>query len=423
MRLMIVGDLQGQLVTASRIATANGAKVFHVSDTNSALRTLRGGRSAEVIMVDVEQDIASFILNLRSERIHSEIVACGLTSHKDKAVRAIKAGAKEYVPLPPDEEMIAAILEAATCGVDADEVIYKSENFQKMMVIAKKIADSQASVLISGESGTGKEVIANYIHNNSLRKIKEFISVNCAAIPENLLESELFGHEKGSFTGAVDRRIGKFEEANGGTLLLDEISEMDLRLQAKLLRVLQEREIVRVGGNRPIKLDIRIIATTNRNLLEHIRNGNFREDLFFRLNVINLQLPPLRERKEDIEELAAYFIKKYAKLNSIEEKPLSDNAKQKLVSYYWKGNVRELENTIHRSLLLAPEAQIASQDILTTNDYYQDNNAGDTLEDIERRAIEDTVNKYSGDYGKASLVLGISISLLKAKLKKYKIAS
>jgi two-component system response regulator FlrC len=208
-------------------------------------------------------------------------------------------------------------------------------------------------VLVTGESGTGKEVIARHLHQKSLRKDKPFVAVNCAAIPDNLLESELFGHEKGAFTGAVARRIGKFEEASGGTLLLDEISEMDVRLQAKLLRALQERMIDRVGGNQPVKVDLRIIATSNRNLGDAVREGSFREDLFYRLNVVHLRLPALRERPGDILALADHFAKKYAEINGLPLRPDFSEARKLLLTNSWRGNVRELENTIHRAVLLA----------------------------------------------------------------------
>ena len=219
---------------------------------------------------------------------------------------------------------------------------------------------SDASVLITGESGTGKEVLARYVHTRSNRSKKPFICVNCAAIPENLLESELFGHEKGAFTGAIARRIGKFEEATGGTLLLDEISEMDVRLQAKLLRAIQERIIDRVGGTRPVPVDIRIIATSNRNLAEAARNGTFREDLLFRLNVVNLKLPPLRERPADVIELAQYFVKKYSEVNGVALRPFSAEARKALSVHRWPGNVRELENTIHRAVLLTTGTEIGA---------------------------------------------------------------
>ena len=246
--------------------------------------------------------------------------------------------------------MLAAVTD------DNREMIYRDDAMASVVKLAQQIAGSDASVLITGESGTGKEVLARYVHARSQRAKKPFITVNCAAIPENLLESELFGHEKGAFTGALGRRIGKFEEANGGTLLLDEISEMDVRLQAKLLRAIQERVIDRVGGTKPVPVDIRIIATSNRNLTEAVRAGQFREDLMFRLNVVNLKIPPLRERPADIVELATHFVKKYSEANGLAVRPLSAEARRALNTTRWPGNVRELENTLHRAVLLSSGA-------------------------------------------------------------------
>ena len=319
MRLLIVGTLGGQLTTASKIAMDNGASVTHAENNEQALAVLRSGRGADLLMIDVALDIRDLVTRLDAERIHVPIVACGVTNDARAAVRAIHAGAKEYIPLPPDPELIAAVLAAVTD--DHREMIWRDDAMAAVVKLAQQIASSDASVLITGESGTGKEVLARYVHGRSARAKKPFITVNCAAIPENLLESELFGHEKGSFTGALARRIGKFEEANGGTLLLDEISEMDVRLQAKLLRAIQERVIDRVGGGRPVPVDIRIIATSNRNLTDAVREGKFREDLLFRLNVVNLKIPPLRERASDITELAQHFIKKYSQANGLPARP------------------------------------------------------------------------------------------------------
>src|SRR6202453_2275764 len=346
MRLLIVGTLNGQLTTATKIAMEKGAMVTHAADIAQALAVLRSGRGADLLMVDVAINIRELVAALEAEHIHAPIVACGPATDARAAVAAIQAGAKEYIPLPPDAELIAAIL--AAVADDRRELIYRDETMARVVKLAQHVAGSEASVLITGDSGTGKEVLARYVHSHSNRSKKPLICVNCAAIPETLLESELFGHEKGSFTGAVARRIGKFEEANGGTLLLDEISEIDVRLQAKLLRAIQERVIDRVGGTKPVPIDIRIVATSNRNLAEAVRDGSFREDLWFRLNVVNLKIPPLRERPSDVIELADYFIKKYAAANGTPARLLSQEARRTLTLNYWPGNVRELENTMHR---------------------------------------------------------------------------
>ena len=247
MRLLIVGTLKGQLTTATKLAMEKGASVTHADRADQALAVLRSGRGADLIMADVALDIRDLVLRLEAEHIHVPIVACGTGNDARAAVAAIHAGAKEYIPLPPDPELIAAVL--AAVSNDTRELIYRDETMAHVVKLAQQIAPSDASVLITGESGTGKEVVARYLHSRSSRARAPFVPVNCAAIPEHLLESELFGHEKGAFTGAVARRIGKFEEASGGTLLLDEISEMDTRLQAKLLRAIQERIIDRVGGS------------------------------------------------------------------------------------------------------------------------------------------------------------------------------
>lgn len=437
MRLLIIGTLGGQLTIASKIAMDKGASVTHADTNDQALAVLRSGRGADLLMVDVSLDIRDLVTRLDAERIHVSIVACGVTNDARAAVRAIHAGAKEYIPLPPDPDMIAAVL--AAVADDARDMIYRDESMAKVVKLAQQIAPSDASVLITGESGTGKEVLARFVHSRSNRAKKPFISVNCAAIPEHLLESELFGHEKGAFTGALARRIGKFEEANGGTLLLDEISEMDVRLQSKLLRAIQERVIDRVGGTRPVSVDIRIIATSNRNLADAVREGSFREDLLFRLNVVNLKLPALRERPADITELAQYFIKKYSAANSLPVRPLSAQALHALTVNRWPGNVRELENTLHRAVLLSSDAEIGADAILAPDGGRLDQTRGSdiasqaaiaaeqvtrslvgrTVAEVERDLILETLKHCLGNRTHAANILGISIRTLRNKLNEY----
>ena len=437
MRLLIVGTLGGQLTTATKIAMDKGASVTHAESNEQALAVLRSGRGADLLMVDVALDIRDLVTRLDAERIHVPIVACGVTNDARAAVNAIHAGAKEYIPLPPDPELIAAVL--AAVADDARDLIYRDDAMASVVKLAQQIAGSDASVLITGESGTGKEVLARFVHARSPRAKKPFITVNCAAIPENLLESELFGHEKGSFTGALGRRIGKFEEANGGTLLLDEISEMDVRLQAKLLRAIQERVIDRVGGNRPVPVDIRIIATSNRNLTEAVREGKFREDLLFRLNVVNLKIPPLRERPADIGELAQYFVKKYSAANGLAVRPLSAEARRALNTNRWPGNVRELENTLHRAVLLSTGPEIGVDGILSPDGARLDqargtgaaahaamaaeqvtrNLVGRTVAEVERDLILETLKHCLGNRTHAANILGISIRTLRNKLNEY----
>lgn len=425
MRLLIVGNLDGQLVAASKIATKNGAKVLHVSDIKAALMAFRSGKPIDIIFIDFNENIKDLKTSMDSERFNAPIIACGIVHDKDKAVKAIKSGAKEFLPLPPEDSLIAAIFEAISKSDEQELIIAHSPKFKDSIAIAKQVASSEASVIITGESGTGKEVIAKFIHSNSKRKDQELISINCAAIPENLLESELFGHEKGAFTGALERRIGKFEAANNSTILLDEISEMDLRLQAKLLRVLQEKEISRLGGNATIKLNVRILATSNRNLMNHVKEGKFREDLYYRLNVINIELASLRHRSLDIMPLANFFVEKYAKLNGIMKKSFSESAEKKMISYPWYGNVRELENTVHRALLLSQGKLIEESDLLLTeySNLSSMDNSERTLEEIEKEAIENAINSNKGDEVKAAMVLGISLRTLRSKLQSFKKAA
>src|SRR6516164_8861142 len=436
MRLLIVGTLKGQLTTATKLAMEKGASVTHADRAEQALAVLRSGRGADLIMADVALDIRDLVLRLEAEHIHVPIVACGTGNDARAAVAAIHAGAKEYIPLPPAPEMIAAVL--AAVANDTRDLIYRDEAMAQVIKLAQQIAGSDASVLITGESGTGKEVIARYVHARSNRVKAPFISVNCAAIPESLLESELFGHERGAFTGAVARRIGKFEEANGGTLLLDEISEMDVRLQAKLLRALQERVIDRVGGARPVPVDIRVIATSNRNLAEAVRAGTFREDLLFRLNVVNLKIPPLRERPADVIELAQHFARKYAAANGIPQRALGAEAKRQLAANRWPGNVRELENTMHRAVLLATGDEIGIDAIIAPDGMRLDAAkppavahaalaaeavtralVGRTVACVERDLILETLKHCLGNRTHAANILGISIRTLRNKLNEY----
>jgi DNA-binding NtrC family response regulator len=376
-------------------------------------------------MMDVKLDIASMVESLKAERINVPLVACGVAADAAAAVRAIRAGAKEYIPLPPDAALIAAVLEAV--AEESHSVIYRDPAMAAVLRLAEQIAPSEASVLVTGESGTGKEVLARFIHRKSRRAKQAFISVNCAAIPENLLESELFGHEKGAFTGAVARRVGKFEEANGGTLLLDEITEMHPRLQAKLLRAIQEREIDRVGGTQPVKVDIRLVATSNRDMDEAVRKGEFREDLYFRLNVVNLRLPALRERPRDIEVLAQHFAKKYAAANGIAEKPLSRTLVETLARHTWRGNVRELENTMHRAVLLATGEEIGVEAVMLATPKQAAAApaaggalVGRTVADVERDLILETLQHCLGNRTHAANILGISIRTLRNKLQQYR---
>lgn len=437
MRLLVVGRLSGQLSAAVKMAMAAGAKVGHVETIEAATHALRSGQGADLLMVDFDLDIASLIAANEAERIRVPIVACGIGADPTKAAAAIRAGAKEFIPLPPELDLIAAVL--AAVADDERPMIARDPGMEQVIRLADQVAPSDASILITGESGVGKEVLARYVHSKSRRANRPFISVNCAAIPENLLESELFGHEKGSFTGALARRIGKFEEASGGTLLLDEISEMDVRLQAKLLRALQEREIDRVGGTKPVKVDIRVLATSNRDLAHCVREGTFREDLLYRLNVMNLNLPPLRSRPADVIALAEHFIRKYAAANGVAERQLSREARARLLDHRWPGNVRELENAMHRAVLLSSGSEIEAfairlpdggpmvhapgTDTARTASMAAEAISrafvGQTVAAVEQQLIIDTLDHCFGNRTHAAGILGISIRTLRNKLKEY----
>ena len=455
MRLMIVGMLEGYISVAGKIALQKGAKVIHCEDTEEAIGALLNGKGADVVMCDVKQKIGPFVKALEENRIAVPVVACGIGSDTRIAVKAIEDGAKEYVPLPPDAELIAAVLEAVT--QEDNTMIAHDDVMKNVLKLADKIAPSEATVLITGESGTGKEVMSRYMHKKSKRKDGPFIAVNCAAIPENLLESELFGHEKGAFTGAAARRIGKFEEANGGTLLLDEVSEMHPLLQAKLLRALQEKEITRIGSNDAVKVNVRILATSNRNLEDSIKKGEFREDLYFRLNVVPMKLPALRDRPNDVVPLAQFFADKYAEANGVEKKKIAKDAQKKLQAYTWRGNIRELENTMHRAILISIENELESDAIHLQDSEFASAAAsgttsmrapdpagvgsaghqsapvisiknpggveslvGRTIADVERDMIIDTLGHCLGNRTHAANILGISIRTLRNKLSQYK---
>ncbi len=435
MRVLIIGSLAGELGQAARIAIARGAKLDQADDADTALAHLRADARVDLVLCDLAHDVGAVVRALAAERIAVPVVACGTTRDPEAALRAIRDGAREFLPLPPDPDLIAAILEAA--ANEGHTLVVRDAVMTATVRRAEQVAKSEASVLISGESGTGKEILARHLHRRSRRAAGPFIALNCAAIPENLLESELFGHEKGAFSGAVARRVGKFEAANGGTLLLDEISEMDVRLQAKLLRAVQEREIDRLGGTGPVKVDVRILATTNRDLLAEVRRGTFREDLYFRLNVVALRIPSLRERPGDIAPLAEHFARKYAEVNGLPFRPLSPDAMLRLTSHGWRGNVRELENAMHRAVLLASGSEIGIEAIeLGQSDGLADAGAsgpqralgggagiaslvGRKMDDVERDLIIETLGHTLGNRTHAATILGISIRALRNKLRDY----
>lgn len=373
----------------------------------------------------------------------------------NNAVEALKLGAYDYIlkPFAPEviEELVRRVIEieeaAPSVKRKKNTAIFRSAFMAQIFALARDVAASEATVLITGESGTGKEVFARYIHENSHRGTGPFVAVNCAALPENLIESELFGYEKGAFTGAVNRKLGKFELADGGTILLDEMGELPLHLQAKLLRVLQEKEIERLGGTKPVKINVRILATTNRDLKKEVDEGNFREDLYYRLNVISIELPPLRDRREDIMELAAFFAEKYCQINGKGLCRIAPDAEKALTEYEWPGNVRELEHTIERAVVLCRDEVITERNLflhgITINQFMADRRelaavseaedeeplsiggakgiefAG-TIAEMERELIIKTLKETAGNRTRAAELLGITVRTLRNKLNEYK---
>ncbi|MCO6419432.1 sigma-54 dependent transcriptional regulator [Siccirubricoccus sp. KC 17139] len=439
MRLLIIGTLEGELGQAARIAAARGARLAQAEGVAAALARLRG-EGADLVLCELAHDIGWLVAQMAEERIACPVIACGRNADASAAVRAIRAGAKEFLPLPPEAELIAAMLQAVSG--EAEGPICRDPLMAALLERARQLATSSANLLITGESGTGKEVLARFIHNESRRARGPFVALNCAALPETLLESELFGHEKGAFSGAVASRKGKFEQADGGTLLLDEIGEMDPRLQAKLLRVIQEREVDRLGGTAPVKVDVRLLAATNRDLGTEVRAGRFREDLFFRLNVVTLRIPPLRERPGDILALAEHFARRFAAANGLPRRGLSPEAEALLLAHPWPGNVRELENTLHRAVLLAggpsigaeaieltplasavapaPPAPAAPQAPAAAPARGVSALVGRKMEEVERDLILETLTHCLGNRTRAAEILGISIRTLRNKLHEYR---
>jgi len=426
MNVLILGSLGGELGKAARIATSRGAKLQQVDDERAALARLRMDARVDLVLVELPHDVGTLIRAMLAERIPTPVVACGTDADAPSAIRAMQDGAREFLPLPPDPDLIAAILEAASG--ESHTLVARDPAMLQAVRRAEQVAGSEASILITGESGTGKEVMARHIHRRSRRAAGSFVALNCAAIPENLLESEMFGHEKGAFSGAIARRVGKFEAADGGTLLLDEISEMDVRLQAKLLRVIQEREIDRLGGTAPVKVNVRILATSNRDLPAEVAAGRFREDLYFRLNVVGLRLPALRERPGDIAALSDHYARRFAEVNGVPYRPISKDGHLRLASHAWRGNVRELENTIHRAVLLAAGDVIGPDAIELTGtspaaSVPVSNGVtglvGRTMDEVERELILETLGHTLGNRTHAAVILGISIRALRNKLRDY----
>jgi len=398
----------------------------------------------DVILSDIRMPKMSGMELLKAVRENSpqsKIMLMTAYGTIENAVEAMKLGAFDYVTKPFSADDIELkikravefkklewenrLLRSEVSGkYRFENIIGKSPQMRKVFEIVDSVADSRSSILITGESGTGKELVAKAIHYNSPRKNQPFVAVNCAALPENLMESELFGHEKGAFTGAIKQTRGRFELAHEGTLLLDEISEIPLSLQAKLLRVLQEREFHRVGSGDTILVDVRIISTSNQNLPELIQKGKFREDLYFRLNVIPIFIPPLRERKEDIIPMAEYFLDKYNKENNRNVKGISEKVFQMFMEYHWPGNVRELENCIERAVVISKQKMLSPEDfppelLFKIDVSSRELKVGQTIDDVEKTLIVRTLQACGGNKTKTARTLGISVRTVRNKLNEY----
>lgn len=426
MHVLLVGSLGRDMGQLGRMMQARGAKLLQADDSRAAIAQIQAGARADLLLVELPYDIAGLVRCLAEARITKPVVACGRDEGAPDAAQAIADGAQKFLPLPLDLDTLAAILRPASSGNHA--LVARDPAMLALIRRAEQVAPSDATVLITGASGTGKENLARHLHRCSRRVNGPFVALNCAAIPDNLLESELFGHERGAFSGAVARRVGKFEAADGGTLLLDEITEMDVRLQAKLLRVIQERELDRLGGLAPVHVNVRILATSNRDIPAEVAAGRFRSDLYFRLNVVGLHIPALYERPSDIPLLADHYASHYAHVNGFRFRPLSVAAQHALMAHAWPGNVRELENAIHRAVLLASGTEIgvdAFELSPTRNTVQAPPHAtiaslvGRTVDDVEQDLILQTLNHTSGNRTHAAHILGISIRALRNKLRDY----
>jgi two-component system NtrC family response regulator len=449
-RVLIMDD---ELRERTRIEDAlkqRGHDVLAVGSVAEAVEAIRRERF-DVFLTDCNiPGVDALETSGQARKINPDMAVIIMTSFGtiETAVKAIKAGAYDYLPKPIDVDQLAVLIgriserqnlirentelkEQLIERYKFDEIVSASHDMEEALNLAGRVAASSATVLLRGESGTGKELVAKAIHYHSPRANFPLIKVNCAALPETLLESELFGHEKGAFTGATAKRIGRFEAADKGTVFLDEIGELTPGMQVKLLRVLQEREFERLGGNQTIKVDVRVIAATNRDLDKAMREGKFREDLYYRLNVVSVVIPPLRERKEDIPELLDHFIKKYSQGNKKKISGVSAEVRDLLMRYSYPGNVRELENIVERAVVLSQGGQITTADLpihlrttaseggLSAEKFKGSLN--ETMNTVERGLILDALKDSGGIQTRAAEKLGISERVLRYKLKKYKI--
>jgi len=414
--VLVVDDDYHMRVAMKESLSKAGYAVSFAEDGMRAIDEIKK-RIFDIIITDVKMPHMNgidLLKHIREEHPLLPVILVTAYGTIQDAVSVIKEGAFDYIQKPFNTETLYSVVKRAL-GVNGGKIVYSSRVMRDVFLKAERVAKSDTTVFVLGESGVGKELVARYIHENSDRSKSAFVAVNCAALPENLLESELFGYEKGAFTGALSRKMGKFEVADKGTILLDEVTEMDFRLQAKLLRVLQEREIEVVGSKYPKKVDVKVIATTNRNINKMVEEGKFREDLFYRLNVFPIVVPPLRERKEDIPELVAHFLRKHSKGTDMR---INEEAMTFLMENIWKGNVRELENNIARACILSNYSVIKLTHLQEMA--FVKNTPHGSVKEMEMNLILDALKSYKGNRTKAASMVGITVRTLRNKIKEYR---
>jgi len=439
MNILIVDDDEAIRDSCTQLLTKIGAKVETAPDSSSGLRKIRQ-KVFDIVILDLKMPgIGGMKLLTKIKDINPETLVIVITGYAtvDSAVEAMKKGAYDFLPKPFTPEELRIIIKRAMekrkllldnlhlkkeleTSLGSDNLIGSSKEMKKVKKLINKVGPTGSTVLITGESGTGKELVARAIHKNSQRSQMPFVTVDCSTLVENLFESELFGHVKGSFTGATVTKHGRLELANHGTVFFDEISNIGMEVQAKLLRAIQEREIIKVGSSQAVKIDIRIIAATNKDLRQAVNENTFREDLFYRLSVVPLFLPPLRERKDDIPVLVEYFIDKYNIKRNKSIQGVTEETMRALMDYQWPGNVRELENVIERAVVLTENKFIGPSDLSyyglgIKEETYQDQ----SLDELEKKHINQTLKKYNGHKKKTAEVLGIDRKTLRLKIRKY----